>query len=319
MKEFKTHRQQLRILRERGLTVPKNGVPKKVLLEENYYSLINGYSSPFLDQSNGESKYKPGSTFNEIHSLYLFDRELKTTLFKYIISIETKIKSIVTYTFTESSSDDKYLKISSFENYIKVSVGKNKKEKQTKDITGLILKLQEDITYYYTKKDYIKHYLNNYGYIPLWVLVNCLSFGVISKFYSLMKDNQRIKVSKHFGLHQNSLKQYIRALAEARNLCAHDERLYNVQLRNDSKIIDTSYHVQLNIIKNKGNFTQGKDDFFAIVISLKDLLPKRDFKKFFNEVNKEISSLEKQLKSINIDAITSSMGLPSNWRNILNM
>jgi hypothetical protein len=49
MKEFKTHRQQLRILRERGLTVPKNGVPKKVLLEENYYSLINGYSSPFLD------------------------------------------------------------------------------------------------------------------------------------------------------------------------------------------------------------------------------------------------------------------------------
>jgi hypothetical protein len=49
MKEFKTHRQQLRILRERGLTVPKNSVPKKVLLEENYYSLINGYSSPFLD------------------------------------------------------------------------------------------------------------------------------------------------------------------------------------------------------------------------------------------------------------------------------
>jgi abortive infection bacteriophage resistance protein len=108
-------------------------------------------------------------------------------------------------------------------------------------------------------------------------------------------------------------------LSEARNLCAHDERLYNIQLRNDSKIFDTIYHTKLKIAKNKGNFTQGKDDFFAIIVSLKDLLPKRDFKKFVKEINNDISNLEKHLKSISIDVITLSMGLPNNWFAILNM
>lgn len=110
MKEFKTHRQQLRILRERGLAVPKNGTPKKILLEENYYSLINGYSKPFLKNDlNNDNHYIEGSTFNEIYSLYLFDRELKAMLFKHIIAVESKIKSIIAYTFSKNSSDDKYL------------------------------------------------------------------------------------------------------------------------------------------------------------------------------------------------------------------
>ena len=317
MKEFKTHRQQLKILRERGLIVPTNGTPKKVLLEENYYSLINGYSGPFLkDVNDKNSDYIEGSSFNEIYSLYLFDRELKAILFKHIIAIESKIKSIIAYTFSKNSSDDKYLKIGSFENYIKVPVGKDKKETQTKQITSLILQLQEDITYYYTKKDYIKHYLNNYGYIPLWVLVNCLSFGVISKFYSLMKDNQRVEVSKHFNLHQNNLKKYIRALSEARNLCAHDERLYNLRLRNDSRIYDTEYHSILGIHKNKGNYTQGKNDFLSILISIKDLSSKKEFKVLTKEVSRALEKLQDTLVSVHISMITEAMGLPENWKDI---
>lgn len=50
MKPFKTHRQQLRILRDRGLTISKDGEGSKVmrvLEKENYYNVINGYKDPF--------------------------------------------------------------------------------------------------------------------------------------------------------------------------------------------------------------------------------------------------------------------------------
>lgn len=48
MKEFKTLSQQLNILRDRGLNIPTDDKPKKVLREENYYSIINGYKELFL-------------------------------------------------------------------------------------------------------------------------------------------------------------------------------------------------------------------------------------------------------------------------------
>ena len=38
-KEYKTHNQQLNILRQRGLEVPTDGSPKRFLEEENYYNV----------------------------------------------------------------------------------------------------------------------------------------------------------------------------------------------------------------------------------------------------------------------------------------
>lgn len=49
MKPFKTHRQQLRILRdERGLTINDGSRAMRILERENYYALINGYKDLFL-------------------------------------------------------------------------------------------------------------------------------------------------------------------------------------------------------------------------------------------------------------------------------
>ena len=34
------------------------------------------------------------------------------------------------------------------------------------------------------------HYLETYKYIPLWVLIRILSFGKVSRFYSIMKQDE---------------------------------------------------------------------------------------------------------------------------------
>ena len=79
MKEHKTFDQQLRILRERGMTVPKNGQPKRFLEQENYYNVVNGYKDLFLKRdANNRSitpeQYIAGTHFRELQNLFLFDR-----------------------------------------------------------------------------------------------------------------------------------------------------------------------------------------------------------------------------------------------------
>ena len=48
MKPFKTHRQQLTILRSRGLLVNNGSKAIRILERENYYTVINGYKDFFL-------------------------------------------------------------------------------------------------------------------------------------------------------------------------------------------------------------------------------------------------------------------------------
>lgn len=59
MKEYKTYNQQLKILRERGLSVPTNGKPKRFLEQENYYNVINGYKDLFLQKDFNDQPLVP--------------------------------------------------------------------------------------------------------------------------------------------------------------------------------------------------------------------------------------------------------------------
>lgn len=44
----------------------------------------------------------------------------------------------------------------------------------------------------------VTHYLSEYGYIPLWVLVNVLTFGKVTMFYKLMKPQDKQNIARKF-------------------------------------------------------------------------------------------------------------------------
>lgn len=93
MKPFKTYRQQLAILRSRGLSIPNGSKAMRILERENYYSLINGYKDLFLvrdvtGKSVSPEQYIPGTTFDELYSLYTFDRALRNILLEAILKFE---------------------------------------------------------------------------------------------------------------------------------------------------------------------------------------------------------------------------------------
>ncbi|MCC5909102.1 MAG: Abi family protein [Clostridiaceae bacterium] len=306
-KTFKTYNQQLRILRARGLDTEDGTKSKKILETENYYNLINGYKDLFLDKTASEETYKAGAKLSEIYALCEFDREMRSIFLKRILKFETHIKSTIAYEFSCVYSHDNYLKIANF--------NQGTKNQNLGDISKLIASIQNDIARQINKNNSVNHYMETYGYVPLWVLVNILTLGTISKFYGLMKLQERQKVAKRFCVSEKDLRSYLKLIALFRNLCAHDERFYNFK---SGKIIiaENRIHHSLQLPKRKGTYQYGVRDVFALLIALELLLAPKDAKALIKDIKEAVGVLAKKIGTISIENILEEMGFPSNWKEI---
>lgn len=167
----------------------------------------------------------------------------------------------------------------------------------------------------------ISHYMLEYGYVPLWVLVNTLTLGTISTFYSYLTQKDQNDIGRHFMLKPEEMNSFLQVLTIYRNACAHDERLYNLKaLRRSMKpnsISTLPIHKRMNIPFNSSNNPiYGKNDLFAIIIIFKTMLPKSSFNKFFSSLKKLIKSLDGNIHAISIEIVLYKMGFPSNWKDI---
>ncbi len=178
-KIFKTLDELVDILKSRGISIPNSSerdYAKRILEKNGYYNLINGYNKLFLDTESSEIHYRHGTTMHEINALYQFDRVLRNIFFRYILEVETHVKSLISYYFSETHEHKNYLIYTNFNSALRNSESK---------ITNLIAEIQRQ-TASRSSDPSIEHYLKKHGYIPLWVINNILTLGTISKFYSLM-------------------------------------------------------------------------------------------------------------------------------------
>lgn len=324
-KLFLTIEDQIKKLDSRGLNVSASEV-KCILEMENYYNVINGYKELFIDKAytGSDEKYKEGADFNELYCLYLFDRELKNIFIKYILEIENNVKAVLSHDFSKKYGHDNYLKISNFDISVKHWEKKTAAQK-IGDVSSLIANIQRDISRQLSKNNpMISHNMLTYGYVPLWVLVNSLTLGTISVFYSYLKQKDQNDVGRKFSLRPDEMTKILFVLTIYRNACAHDERFYNLKaLKNDTKpnmIKTNSIHHKLSIPKDKSNNPiYGKNDLFAIVIICKLILNKNSFGKFADLVKSQIDKLSGSLKTIGINDVLKEMGFPSDWYDIKNI
>ena len=190
------------------------------------------------------------------------------------------------------------------------------------DVSDLIANLQREIARQLSKNNpMISHYMLEYGYIPLWVLVNTLTLGTISTFYSNLKQQDQNDIGRFFSLRPAEFNSILKVLSIFRNACAHDERLYNLKSLNrnmrPNNIPTLPLHQTLNIPTNGGNNQlQGKNDLFAIVIIFKTMLSDTSFEKFYKSLEAEINLLSSQLNTISIPTVENEMGFISNWRDL---
>lgn len=318
---FKETQEQIAIQKARGLEISNDVTTKRIIESENYYKLFNGYKKPFLDPTKVEEAYLPGTKFDEIYSLYLFDKELRNLFIRYILEIENNVKSVLAHEFSRKYGYDNYLRVSNFDTSIQPGERKTKAQK-VGEISDLISNLQHEVARQLSKNNsMISHYMLDYGYVPLWVLVNTLTIGTISVFYSHLKQQDQNNIGRFFSLKPNELKTILQVLTLYRNACAHDERLYNLKSMNrnmrPNNIKALPIHVALGIPKNTGNnYMAGVNDLFAIILIFKTMLSKETFKTFYNLLDTLIQDLSSKLTTISILQIETDMGFVSNWRDI---
>lgn len=308
-KQFKTYDELLQLLVARGVdasTAQLRNYAKKCFQNEGYYNLINGYKQLFIkpkESHDEEDTYREGTTVNEIYALYDFDRKIRNLFLKNILTIETTVKSLIAYYFSEKYGHENYLLYANFN---------TEKRDASKNITALFADIQRQISSRYSDPS-ILHYLKNYGYLPLWVLNNILTLGTVSKFYSLMKQPERQEIAKKFSLNDAELESALFYLSKIRNFCAHGNRLYC--FRSKTPIFTSVMHDTLGLQKNdKGEYLSGKRDLFAAVIILKCLLPKTIFKTFVKSIYHELDILQRKLKVLTEEDVLVVMGFPKDWR-----
>ena len=307
MKVFKTIQEQISILESKGLIIDDYLFTEDILIRENYF-FISGYRHLFLKIPKDRNFIK-ASTFRELYALFNFDRQVRNIVFKNLLIIENNLKSIISYQLSKKYGfrEKDYLKP---ENFTKVP------DKQ-RQLSDTLKKMKRQIRVNGAQHSATSHYLKNYGYIPLWVVVKVLSFGIVGELYTVMKREDQEEIANIYDLSINNLLTYLPILSNYRNLCAHEDILYDHRTQ---KIIgDTRYHDGLDIPTTDGEYIYGKDDLFALIIILKQLLRPEEFRLLINELSYEIDILCGKLKVINIGKVLDTMGFPRNFREILDL
>ena len=248
-KVFKTLDEQIHIMQSKGLVISDIEETKDILLRENYF-FINGYRLLFMESSSNK-RFLSGTTFEEIYSMFQFDRHLRNIIFKNLLIIENNIKSITAYNLSKHYGirEEEYLNPKNF----------TSDRKRKKQVDDLLRKMKRQIRINGGQHQATMHYIEKYGYIPLWIVVKILSFGIVSELFQILKPENQAEIARDFGVSVEQLIVYLPILANFRNLCAHEDILYDHRAQRD--IEDTKYHQLLNIPKMNDEYIYGKNDF----------------------------------------------------------
>ena len=306
-KEFKTIDEQVEILKRKGLIIEDEEETKEILLRENYF-FINGYRL-LLMNSYSDKTFVKGSTFKELYALFLFDRSMRNIIFKYLLIIENQLKSITSYQLSKKYGyqEKGYLNPKNF----------TEDRSKIRRVKDLIEKMKRQVRINGTKHNATLHYIKNYGYVPMWVLVKVLSFGIVCELYSVLKKEDQIEIASVFNVSTEYLEDFLPILANYRNLCAHEDIMFDH--KTEKVIPDTEYHEKLNIFKMDDEYIYGKNDIFAVIIMLKYLLRKDDFRIMLKEIDYEKELLDSRIDSIPIEKILDRMGIPKNYLDLLDL
>lgn len=306
-KIFKTLDEQIDILKNRGLIISDVENAKNILFRENYF-FINGYRHLF-QRPNIDNEFIAGTTFDELYGTFVFDRNIRNIMFKYILIIENNMKSIISYYLSRKYGfkEKEYLNPKNF----------NQDSIKVRQVYDVLNKVKRQIRVNGSQHAATSHYISNYGYIPLWILVKVLSFGIVSELYGILKPEDQLTIAKVYNLDPETLITYLQLLSNFRNLCAHEDILYDH--RTQRSIPNCKYHVILNIEKDEDEYKYGKNDLFALIIIMKEMLQDNEFKDMTLEIEHIIKNLEYNLKTIPIGKVLDRMGFPENWQQIANI
>ena len=187
---------------------------------ENYlmnigYHRLSAYIYPFYKCPKSDFILKEGTAFEQVLTLYRFDKKLRILLFNEIEKIEVAIRSVLANIGCQELND-------------KYWITKPEYFANTDKFNHTLAIIEKELSS--SKEDYIEDFRRNYieSYPPAWMVTEVLSFGNLNYIYSNISSNQLMKhIAGCFGLKPQVFTSWLTVLANLRNMCCHHARVWN--------------------------------------------------------------------------------------------
>ncbi len=213
--------QQIELLRSRGMDIEDEVKAKEILLDVGYYRL-GFYWYPFEKDNkckNRLHKFIEGASFKDAVDLYYFDYQLKNIILKYISRIEINLRTKLIYIVSNQYPDSPTW-------FADPSIVNHKHVKDiVQNYTNELLKHNPVL------RSHHKKYIND-KFAPAWKTIEFMPLGSVQYLYINLKD-QDIKqkiANEYYVKHVTIFENYIEAVRNVRNACAHGNILYDLHL-----------------------------------------------------------------------------------------
>ena len=269
---------QMELLKARNLIISDDQRARRYLTFIGYYRL----SVYFLPYQSKKDEFDPGTKFDDILNLYIFDRKLKLLVLDAIERIEIAARAVISNYMSRKFDIHWFLNENLFQK-------KTEWEYLIKTLDRAIQKNR--------KKDHIKHYLKKYGskspYPPSWNVMEILTFGNVSHLFSNLRGKHKKGIGKNFNLTQKAMDDILRSIVDCRNLCAHHERFWNSK----SKHSISKDSTKLIADKFSGNNRSAYFQLFIINFMMRQITTKSTWNNRVSEHTRTLSDgfLEKHM------------------------
>ncbi|PCI44773.1 MAG: hypothetical protein COB49_10765 [Alphaproteobacteria bacterium] len=292
-KTWKSVDEQIGILQDRGMTIDDEAKAAHFLRRVGYYRL-SGYWFPFRqfdDDGKPSDTFIKGSTFTDVIALYLFDRRLKLLAMDALERIELSVQVDIAHLLGRRDL---------FAHYESKFLDKDfVKEPGNFGYEGWLEKYHSLVKR--SKAVFVRHNLEKYGKLPIWVAIEVWDFGALSFFYKGMKGKDKTEISRKYGS-ERSITDWLRSLNYIRNVSAHHSRLWNCNIVDSASM--KGFTEPLKSLKNERPFL-----YFCIMKQMLDVIcPDSSWGQRFKELVDGFPNTGN--KAISLE----NMGVPDDWK-----
>ena len=234
-KPHRTYDEQLQLLAGRGLTWHDRERALELLRSVGYYRL-GAYVYPFREllpvseQRVGSpvrfrsSFIRPGTTMEQVEALWGFDRALRLLVLDGVETVETGLRTQVAYVLGRRDTFG-HVHQQALENsacsWRHPRTGRGAFDEWLQAYAGLQHRARNE--------DFVRHHLAKYGGpLPVWVAVEFMDFGGLTRLFSLMKKADQRVIAHQLGVEGGPFfSDWMRGVGHVRNVAAHHSRLWN--------------------------------------------------------------------------------------------
>ncbi len=202
-------------MKQRGLVFSNENMASYFLDTIGYYRL-SAYIHPFLRTPKRNHLFHRNVSFDNIISIYRFDKKLRMLVLNEIEKIEVGIRAAI---------------VSEGTDYFRNPYWMTQRSSYRSQIPGgfrnMISKIKNEFDR--SSEDFVKHFKLEYtnSFPPAWILSETLSFGCLTYMFNNLRPAIKTRLAQKFNLSIAPFESWIGIIHLTRNICCHHSRLWN--------------------------------------------------------------------------------------------